>query len=314
MTVGIEVSKSFTDMESTVGAVQKLLEKPKIVGLLGPGADKELDNIKNKLPDITKNIDNFTIQVADTQAQLDQLANIDLSNASQRFLNQINDKKAKLNQQLGTLTVELNANKFNYEALTSQLNKIVSNAVGLGYSLVERMATAAQQQAAITISNSLLQVLSGPGISKAMGQLNVQEIDLQIKQNSIMTSLNNTMLRANALKERELAESGIKQLDEKAKKGPLTFEEENKRTQLQKTIAGMDITTAAMDAGKAPTVAQVKEMTPGAAVIAGGIGMANQGMLAASAAFEAKRRIETNNKELGTLKAQRDREAKNSTG
>ena len=310
LTVGIEVTKSFKDTESTVGAIEKLLQKTKIVGLLGPDAEKELLNIKAQLPDITKNIDNFTAQIADTQSQLDQLANIDLSSASQRYINQINTKKAKLDTQLRTMTVELTANKFNYEGLTSQLNKIVSNAVGLGYSLVERMATLAMQQAAIAISKNLLSGLSGPGMSKAMGQLNIQDIQLQQQQTSIMTTLNNTMLRANALKERELAEAGVKDLQEKATKRPLTDIEKQREKDLQKTIAGIDITTGAMDRGKAPTAAQVKEMTPAAMTIAATVGMATQGSRATNAALNAKKRIEENNIELGNLKEIRDEQLK----
>jgi lambda family phage tail tape measure protein len=208
------------------------------------------------------------------------------------------------------MTVELTANKFNYEGLTSQLNKIVSNAVGLGYSLVERMATLAMQQAAIAISKNLLSGLSGPGMSKAMGQLNIQDIQLQQQQTSIMTTLNNTMLRANALKERELAEAGVKDLQEKATKRPLTDIEKQREKDLQKTISGIDITTGAMDRGNAPTAAQVKEMTPVAMTIAASVGMATQGARATNVASEAKKRIEQNNIELGSLKEIREEQLK----
>ena len=208
------------------------------------------------------------------------------------------------------MTVELTANKFNYEGLTSQLNKIVSNAVGLGYSLVERMATLAMQQAAIAISKNLLSGLSGPGMSKAMGQLNIQDIQLQQQQTSIMTTLNNTMLRANALKERELAEAGVKDLQEKATKRPLTDIEIQREKDLKKTIGDIDITTGAMDRGRAPTAAQVKEMTPAGMTIAATVGMATQGARATNATLNAKKRIEENNIELGTLKEVREENLK----
>jgi len=172
------------------------------------------------------------------------------------------------------------------------------------------MATAAQAQAALTISKNLLSGLSGPGISKAMGQLNIEDIKIQQEQNSIMTSLNNTMLRANALKERELAESGIKDLQEKAKKGPLTNDELTKLKNFQGTVAGVDIVTARMDANKGISKQEMERMTPQAQAQAASYATSTQGARATNAALSAKKRIEENNIELGSLKEIRDEQLK----
>ena len=312
MAVGLEVTKAFQDTESTVGAVEKLLEKPRILGLLGPGAFQELTNIKAVLPEITKNIDNFTLQVDNTQKELDRLANIDLQGASQATINAIDTEKAKLKDRIGTLTINLEANKLNFTALNEQLSKIVSRAVGEGYSLVERMASAAQAQAAITVSKNLLQGLSGPGIAKAMGQLNIKEIDLQVQQNSIMATLNNTMLRANALKERELASQGIKDIQEKAQKEgrQLTFEEQNRVKQLQGTVADINIITGTMEKGGALSKEQLTAMNPTAATFGAQYAATTAGTRATNAALEAKRKAEQDNITLGTLKEAREESLK----
>lgn len=310
MAVGIDLQKSFKDAESTFGSLEKLLEKPRILGLLGPGAVDEIKSIKQQLPDISKNIDTFTVQVAAAQSQLDAYSNMDFSNASQETLTVVEKERQRLKTRLENLTIVLDSNKLNFESLNQQLNKIVSRAIGEGYSLVERMASAAQAQAALTISKNLLQGLSGPGISKAMGQLNVQEISLQQQQNSIMTSLNNTMIRANALKERELAETGIKDLEEKAKKGPLTADESTKLSNLRGTVAGADIVTGAIATRKNITRQQIEGMTPEIATIAGQYAVSTQGARATNAALEAKKRIEQNNIELGSLKEIRDEQLK----
>ena len=204
----------------------------------------------------------------------------------------------------------LDSNKLNFNALNEQLNKIVGSAISKGYALVERMASAAQAQAALTISKNLLSGLSGPGISKAMGQLNIEDVKIQQQQNSIMTSLNNTMLRANALKERELAESGVKDLQEKAKKGPLTQDEFTKLQNLQGTIAGVDIVTARMDKNQGISKKDMAGMTVQAQSQAVAYATSTQGARATNAALEAKKRIEQNNIELGTLKEMRDEQFK----
>ena len=310
ITVGMEVTKTFTDARTTVGALELLLNKERVVSLLGPGAFQELTNIKAVLPEISNNVDNFTLQVADAQSQLEAYASMDFSNASQETLTVVEKERQRLKTRLENLTIMLDSNKLNFEALNTQLNKIVGNAISKGYALVERMASAAQAQAALTISKNLLQGLSGPGISKAMGQLNIEDIKIQQEQNSIMTSLNNTMLRANALKERELAESGVKDLQEKAKKGPLTQEESTKLKNLQGTIAGVDIVTARMDANKGISQKEMSSMTPQAQAQAAAYGASTQGARATNAALEAKKRIEQNNIELGSLKEIREEQLK----
>jgi lambda family phage tail tape measure protein len=310
MNVGIEVTKAFQDTESTVGAVEELLKKPRILGLLGPDAVKELTSIQAQLPDLAKQVDNYGAEVFRVQTQLEAMANIDLTGASQETISAIDAEKARISQRLGTLTVMLDSSKLNFEALNDKLNRIVTRAIGQGYDLIERMANAAQAQAALTISKNLLSGLSGPGISKAMGQLNIEDIKIQKEQNSIMTSLNNTMLRANALKERELAEAGVKDLQEKAKKGPLTADETVKLKQLQGTVSGIDIITGAMKASKNISREDIEGMTPTAATFGAQYASSTQGMRATNAALDAKKRIENNNIELGTLKEQRDEKLK----
>lgn len=306
--VGIDVTKAFRDTESTVGAVEKLLEKPRILGLLGPDAFKELTDIKSVLPDIQKNVDSFTLQIQETQALLNSYANIDMTGMAEETVKAINAKKLSLQEKLGTLTVNLEANKLNFAALSDQLNKIVTKVIGEGYSLIERMASAAQAQAALTISKNLLQGLSGPGIAKAMGDLNIKEIDLQRQQNSIMTTLNNTMIRANALKERELAEKGVKDITEKAKSEgrDLTLDEETQKKRFEKTIAGVDIVTGAMGKRQGISRAAIEGMSPEAASIAAEYAASTAGARATDAGLVAKRRIELDNQELGILKETRD--------
>mgnify|MGYP000697675634 CR=1 FL=1 len=310
ITLGMEVSKTFTDARTTVGALEELLNKERVVTLLGPGAFAELSSIKEVLPQISNNIDSFTAQIATATGELDRLANIDLQGASQQTLASIETEKAKFKDRLGTLTIMLDSNRLNFEALNVQLNKIVGSAISKGYALVERMASAAQAQAALTISKNLLAGLSGPGISKAMGQLNIEDIKIQQEQNSIMTSLNNTMLRANALKERELAEAGVKDLQEKAKTSPLTQDEFTKLQNLQGTIAGVDIVTARMDKNQGISKKEMSGMTVQAQAQAVAYATSTQGARATDAALEAKKRIEENNIELGRLKEIRDEQLK----
>jgi lambda family phage tail tape measure protein len=125
-----------------------------------------------------------------------------------------------------------------------------------------------------------------------------------------MTSLNNTMIRANALKERELAETGIKDLEEKAKKGPLSADETSKLQNLRGTVAGADIVTGAIAGRKTITRQQIEGMTPEIATVAGQYAVSTQGARATNAALEAKKRIEQNNIELGSLKEIRDEQLK----
>jgi lambda family phage tail tape measure protein len=310
ITLGMEVSKTFTDARTTVGALEELLNKERVVTLLGPGAFAELSSIKEVLPQISNNIDSFTAQIATATGELDRLANIDLQGASQQTLASIETEKAKFKDRLGTLTIMLDSNRLNFEALNVQLNKIVGSAISKGYALVERMASAAQAQAALTISKNLLAGLSGPGISKAMGSLNIEDIKIQQEQNSIMTTLNNTMLRANALKERELAEAGVKDLQEKAKTSPLTQDEFTKLQNLQGTIAGVDIVTARMDKNQGISKKEMSGMTVQAQAQAVAYATSTQGARATNAALEAKKRIEENNIELGRLKEIRDEQLK----
>jgi len=105
MTVGMEVSKTFTDAATTVGALEALLNKEMVVGLLGPGAFEELTNIKAVLPEISKNIDKFTVDITQTQTALEALSNIDLESATQETITAIDAEKTKLSQRLGTLTI-----------------------------------------------------------------------------------------------------------------------------------------------------------------------------------------------------------------
>ena len=310
MTVGMEVTKTFTDARTTVGALELLLKKERVVTLLGPGAFQELTNIKEVLPQISNNIDTFTAEVSAAESQLQAYANMDFSNASQETITVVEKERQRLKTRLENLTIMLDSNKLNFNALNDQLNKIVGSAISKGYALVERMASAAQAQAALTISKNLLAGLSGPGISKAMGQLNIEDIKIQQEQNSIMTSLNNTMLRANALKERELAEAGVKDLQEKAKKGPLTQDEFTKLQNLQGTIAGVDIVTARMDKNQGISKKEMAGMTVQAQSQAVAYATSTQGARATNAALEAKKRIEQNNIELGTLKEMRDEQLK----
>ena len=306
MTVGMEITKTFTDARTSVGALEELLKKEAVVGLLGPGAFQELTKIQEVLPQISNNIDTFTAEVSAAQSQLEAYANMDFSNASQETITVVEKERQRLKTRLETLTIMLDSNKLNFNALNDQLNKIVGSAISKGYALVERMASAAQAQAALTISKNLLSGLSGPGISKAMGNLNIEDIKIQQEQNSIMTSLNNTMLRANALKERELAEAGVKDLQEKAKKGPLTQDEFTKLQNLQGTIAGVDIVTSRMDKNQGISKKEMSGMTVQAQAQAVAYATSTQGARATNAALEAKRRIEQNNIELGTLKEQRE--------
>jgi hypothetical protein len=310
--VGIDVTKSFKDVESTVGAVEKLLEKPRVVGLLGPGAFEELNSIKAILPAISANIDNFTTQITQTQTALDALANIDLQDASAASIRAIDEEKLKLKDKLGTLTIMLDSNKLNFKAISEQLNSIVSGAIVKGYGLVERMADAAIKQASIAISKNLLSGLSGPGISEAMGNLNVQDLTIQKEQNSIMTMLNNTMVRANALKERELAEQGIKDINEKARKENrgLNVNEQAQITNFQGTVAGVNLIEKAMDANKSVSKNDMKGMNPVAAGIAANYGVVTQGARATNAALDAKQKIEEDNKELGRLKEIREEDTR----
>ena len=310
MTVGMEVTKAFKDARTTVGALELLLNKERVVTLLGPGAFQELTNIKEVLPQISNNIDTFTAEVSAAQSQLEAYANMDFSNASQETITVVEKERQRLKTRLENLTIMLDSNKLNFNALNDQLNKIVGNAVAKGYALVERMASAAQAQAALTISKNLLSGLSGPGISKAMGQLNIEDIKIQQEQNSIMTSLNNTMLRANALKERELAESGVKDLQEKAKKGPLTNDEFTRLQNLQGTIAGVDIVTARMDKNQGISKKEMAGMTVQAQAQAVAYASSTQGARATNAALNAKKRIEENNIELGSLKEIREEQLK----
>ena len=310
MTVGMEIGKTFTDARTSVGALEELLKKEAVVGILGPGAFDELTKIKEVLPQISNNIDTFTAEVSAAQSQLEAYASMDFTNASQETITVVERERQRLKTRLENLTIMLDSNKLNFNALNEQLNKIVGSAISKGYALVERMASAAQAQAALTISKNLLSGLSGPGISKAMGQLNIEDIKIQQEQNSIMTSLNNTMLRANALKERELAESGVKDLQEKAKKGPLTQDEFTKLQNLQGTIAGVDIVTARMDANKGISKKDMAGMTVQAQSQAVAYATSTQGARATNAALEAKKRIEQNNIELGTLKEMREEQLK----
>ena len=310
MTVGMEISKTFTDARTSVGALEELLKKEAVVGLLGPGAFDELTKIKEVLPQISNNIDTFTAEVSAAQSKLEDYASMDFTNASQETITVVERERQRLKTRLENLTIMLDSNKLNFNALNEQLNKIVGSAISKGYALVERMASAAQAQAALTISKNLLSGLSGPGISKAMGQLNIEDVKIQQQQNSIMTSLNNTMLRANALKERELAESGVKDLQEKAKKGPLTQDEFTKLQNLQGTIAGVDIVTARMDKNQGISKKDMAGMTVQAQSQAVAYATSTQGARATNAALEAKKRIEQNNIELGTLKEMRDEQFK----
>ena len=306
MTVGMEITKTFTDARTSVGALEELLKKEAVVGLLGPGAFQELTKIQEVLPQISNNIDTFTAEVSAAQSQLEAYASMDFTNASQETITVVEKERQRLKTRLESLTIMLDSNRLNFNALNDQLNKIVGSAISKGYALVERMASAAQAQAALTISKNLLSGLSGPGISKAMGNLNIEDIKIQQEQNSIMTSLNNTMLRANALKERELAEAGVKDLQEKAKKGPLTQDEFTKLQNLQGTIAGVDIVTSRMDKNQGISKKEMSGMTVQAQAQAVAYATSTQGARATNAALEAKRRIEQNNIELGTLKEQRE--------
>jgi len=303
--VGIDIARAFQGAETAIGALDELLKKPRVLELLAPDSQKELQNIRTVMESLSKQTDSYAQQVAEVQTNLQALANIDLTGATEQTVRNISEEKARLSQKLSTLTVVLDASKLNLDSLQKQLNNIITSALVKGYTLIERAATIAQQQAALSISKNLLQGLSGPGVTKALTDLNIKEIDLQIQQNNILTDLNNTMLRANALKERELAEKGISDIREKAVKESraLTTAEESQIRQFEGTIRGVDIVSGAIETRKAISAKQIKQMgaeSPTAAAIAGQYAASTAGARSQQAALEAKKQIERDNARLGS--------------
>jgi len=254
------------------------------------------------------------MQVNAAKKDFDTLASEDLTGEPEWKVNLVKNSQLAAKEKLDKLTIELDTNKVELKKLTDDLNDIATKAIAKGYGLVIRMANAAMEQAKLSITKGILSGLTGPGMAAAMAEVNLREIELQKEQNSLMASLNNTMLRANILKEKELAEKGITDIKEAATKEgrTLTAAEQLQVSSLKFTSKELDIVLEALAKGSVVEESTIRSMGPAAAGLAAQVGSTTSGTLAKNTDLDAKKRIELNNKIIGQAKEERDELIKSS--
>ena len=311
MQAGFDMKKAFEETKTTIGALDKILAKRRVLGVLGPEIQGELQSIKEVYTAISKEADNYYNQL---ESQKKVLAALEESrprgeSATREALAAWEQTKKLIQDNVANLQIQFSARQINMRALEQSLDKVVAGAISKGYSLIEGVVSRAMEQANLTVRRNLYQGLSGPGVTAGTSSINLREIELQRENNSILTRLNSTMIKANILKEVELARETIKAAEEKIGKGETLTAVEQNRFERAKTIRDEgEILAGIVAAGKTINQKTIERLPAELAGEAGRYATTTQGARQQDAALQAKRQVELDNRRLGILKEQQDEE------
>jgi len=216
VTIGIELREAFKDATSGAASLKKILDSSENARLISPENFKELLSLQEGYEKGGKAIQAYKDQIAETQ---DIVTDLQKSIArGGAGVQEVIQEKLKQQVKLEDLKIKVGLEESTFKALEQRIQEITTDTIRRGYEFISKQASLATERARVATEKGLLTGTASPGAVAAQTALSVKEIDLQIKQINIVSQLNDTMLRNNILMEQSLADKGITQIEERAKR------------------------------------------------------------------------------------------------
>jgi len=313
VTLGIRLTESFRNIDSSIASIQDLVKDEKMLQLISPEAFQRIQDYSKVLPALNDKIRDYQNQISQAQQKLNSLEQVDTTKFTEQARVVFESEKAKVRQEISTLTVTLEPHQYSFRAVQQELNNIAVEAIRKGYALISKMADIAMRQGSVAIQKSLIQGLSGPGIANITAKLNIEELNLQKEQINITSQLNRTMIQNNILQERRLTQDSITKLEDlkKSQGGGLSQEQEQELQFLQRRLQSLsNLVGTKLDRAVSAAVKPGEEIDPNVEGFRLQLKITEAGKTAQTAQIDSKIRQEQINAEIQTRAELRAEEAK----
>lgn len=305
--IGFSVQKAAEDSQSAIGAIDKLLTKPRTLALLGDTTAADLANMREVYENLQKEQTKFNTELKVSKDALETLSNINLSKLPQAAIDGINKSKQELKDRIGTLEVQLEARNINIKQIEDTISGLVSKTISEGFRLMESMVKTAMERAALSVRRNLISGVSAPGAAAANLELNLKDISLQQESNRLMAQLNNTMSRGNILEIQRQQQSIRDTLEGKQRRGEQLSPTEQRNLGVATAVTNQapQVLQRIAETGTF-TAKEIAALDPTLAKVAAEASQTTSAVRQKDAELNAKRLIELDNARLAAIKEQQD--------
>jgi lambda family phage tail tape measure protein len=236
LTLGFSVKKAASESLNAVAAMDKLLSKPRTLELLEIGTAARVETLRSSYIALQSQQTTLQKQLTTSTLELSVIYNQSIASMTEEQIKARQALIQSLEEKASTIKVQLVATNVGLRTLENQLNKIIEGITVKSFKLMESVVKNAIDRANLGIRRNLLEGVTGPGVAQAVADITIKDISLQKENNSLLSRLNNTLIRANVLKEVELAQKTIEDLGKSENIVPGSVEEKRLRD-AQATVA-----------------------------------------------------------------------------
>lgn len=254
--VGSALQASTDNTQTLVAALSDLKSKSEGIQLMSPEEYSKVIQFSESLPDIVKNIDQYSTklkQLETTKLGLDKA--ISAPGIDRTIADSLKQQRDKVTQEINSTKLVITLNEGALTEIKDKITELSQRAIKEGYGLINTQLTYALQQAAISFSKSILSGVSGVGVAQASATLDIRALGVQKQQITVTEKLSEIMLQSNLIQSQRVAqESSAKILRDARDTGkPLAEEDVNILRNNNRIINNSNLILEAIGSGKALT-------------------------------------------------------------